>query len=88
MEIWMLPKSEVMGTNIVGEERNEPNHSPVLPTPEEGRSIIDLDALLDALGAGFDLLGGLLGGLMMKMAIAGGNYFKSVIFILIFLQFK
>jgi len=42
MEIWMLPASEVMGTNIVGEERNDPNHSPNLPMPEEGRDISDM----------------------------------------------
>jgi hypothetical protein len=28
MEIWILPDCEVMGSNIVGEEREEPNHSP------------------------------------------------------------
>ena len=76
MEIWLLPRSEVMGTNVVGEERNEPNHSPVLPTPEDGRDLMDIDliaGLVDGISGGFNLLGGLFGGLFMKVAVVGGK---------------
>ena len=41
MEIWMLPKSECIGSNIVGENRDQPNHSPHLNVPEEGRDLAD-----------------------------------------------
>jgi hypothetical protein len=52
MEIWILPGSECIGANVVGEERNEPNHSPILPTPEEGRDWMGemLNAALDGVG--------------------------------------
>jgi hypothetical protein len=68
MEIWMLPASEVMGTNIVGEERNDPNHSPNLPMPEDGRDLSDMFAgALGALGDAFGFLGGLYFNMLMKL---------------------
>ena len=57
LEIWIIPECEVIGSNVVGEERNDPNQNPFLPTPEEGRSMFDLMGLLA--GLSFDLFGGL-----------------------------
>lgn len=66
LEIWIIPECENLGTNVVGEERNDPNQNPFLSTPEEGRSMFDLAGLLS--GLSFDLFGGL----FAKIVIAGG----------------
>jgi hypothetical protein len=72
MEIWIIPECEVLGSNVVGEERNDPNQTPFLPTPEEGRSWLDLDALANFIsGLSFDLFGGL----FTKLIIAGSTCF-------------
>ncbi len=68
----------MVGTNIVGEERNEPNHSPTLAMPEDGRSLMDLDLIAGAVNAvsgSLGFLGNLMGGVIIKMMVAGGiNY--------------
>ena len=72
-----------MGTNIVGEERNEPNNNPTLAMPEDGRSLMDLDfiaGISDAVSGAAGFLGNMMGGIFTKLLIVGGMLIIKVLF--------